>query len=200
MDNEHELKVQDAQVDYNRRYTYADYIKWDDDTRWELIDGVPYMMSAPTTTHQGVSGNLLLQLASFLKGKQCKVFHAPVDVRLNADGADDTVVQPDIVVICDRSKIEKASIVGAPDMVVEILSPSTSGYDKVTKFNRYLRAGIKEYWIIDPEDKYLAVHALHGESYIIQPYSATDMVPVLTLDGCEIDLKEVFFDIDGAVS
>ena len=192
MDDKKKIEVKEAQVDYSKRYTYTDYLKWDDDNRWELIDGVPYMMSAPTTQHQELLGNLYLQFGNFLRGKPCKVFLAPLDVRLNADSADDTVVQPDIVVICDRSKIDKAGCKGAPDMVVEVLSPSTASYDMVTKFNRYLQAGIREYWIIDPDTKYLAVHILQGENYITRPHAENETVPVHVLEGCTIDLAEVF--------
>ena len=105
-------------------YTYSDYEKWDDGNRWELIDGVPYMMSpAPSPRHQEISTNLVILLGIYLKGKTCKVYAAPFDVRLNADSGYDTVVQPDISVICDPGKIDECGCKGAPDMVVEILSP-----------------------------------------------------------------------------
>ncbi|MDR0311390.1 MAG: Uma2 family endonuclease, partial [Acidobacteriota bacterium] len=91
----------------NQRYTYADYYTWDDGERWELIEGEPYLMSpAPRQVHQEILRELLLQLATFLKGKPCKLFTAPFDVRLNADTYDDTVVQPDLLVVCDRSKLD----------------------------------------------------------------------------------------------
>jgi len=192
MDKVEDFKVRDAQVDYNKRYTYSDYMQWDDDTRWELIDGVPYMMSAPIYQHQELLGNMYLQFRAFLKGKACKVFIAPFDVRLSAGSTDDTVVKPDLVIICDHSKMMKTGYSGAPDMVVEILSPSTSNYDKITKFNKYLQAGIREYWIIDPIDKNLAVHLQNGKDYISRPYSHLEIVPVHVLEGCTIDLAEVF--------
>ena len=189
-----EPSVNQPQLDYDRRYTYADYLTWDDDTRWELIDGVPYAMSAPTRLHQKIIGSLHFQLYAFLKGKPCEVYLSPFDVRLNADTRDDTVVQPDILVVCDQSILNKAGCAGVPDMLVEILSPSTSLYDRVTKFNRYLQAGVREYWIIDPEFKTLAVHLLKGEDYITRVFAAGDTAPVHVLEGCTIDLAEVFDD------
>jgi Uma2 family endonuclease len=185
-------EVREAQVDYNKRYTYADYMTWDDDKRWELIDGVPYLMSAPNRRHQELLGNLYLQIGPFLKGKKCKVYFAPFDVRLNADTFDNIVVQPDLLIVCDESILNKAGCKGVPDMVVEILSPSTSRYDRIKKFNTYLKAGIREYWIIDPETKTLAVHILRDGNYIIHPYSNEDKAPVHVLEGFCIDLSEVF--------
>ena len=176
-----------------QHYTYEDYYSWDDGKRWELIEGVPYAMApAPSDTHQGISSNLHLQLASFLKGKPCKVFHAAYDVRLNADTGDDTVVQPDLVIICDQSKRYERGCKGAPDMVVEILSKSTASYDMVTKFNLYQKAGVREYWIVDPDTKTVSVHVLKNGEYITRAYSQDDIAPVSVLEGCEINLAKVF--------
>ena len=187
-----ESEVKEAQVDYNKRYTYSDYVTWDDDQRWELIDGVPYMMSSPRIPHQKVLSNLHGQFWNFLKGKPCIVLFAPFDVRLNFDTLDDTVVQPDLLVVCDDSKLDDATGLGAPDMVVEILSPSTASYDKITKFNKYQESGVREYWIIDPDAKTLAVNILKNENYVTHLFSAEDTVPVRVLDGCEINLPDVF--------
>jgi len=166
-----ESEVREAQVDYNKRYTYSDYIKWDDDNRWELIDGVPYMMSAPNRQHQEILGNLHLLFGNYLKGKSCDVYFAPFDVRLNWDTLDNIVVQPDLVIICDHSVLDKAGCKGVPDMVVEILSPSTSRYDQTLKLSTYKKAGINEYWIVYPEDKAVAVHILKDNEYIKRPYT-----------------------------
>ena len=184
--------VTEAQVDYNKRYTYADYLQWDDDTRWELIDGVPYMMSAPNRRHQELLGNLHLLFGTFLKGKSCKVYLAPFDVRLNADTLDNTVVQPDLLIVCDHSKLNKAGCAGSPDMVVEILSPSTSRYDRTLKFNTYLKSGIREYWVVDPETNTLAVHILKNGEYVTRAYTNEDAAPVHILDDCVMNLSEVF--------
>ena len=174
-------------------YTYADYCTWDDDQRWEIIDGIPYAMAAPLIVHQQISVNMLRQLANFLEDKPCRVFHAPVDVLLNAAGDnDDDVFQPDIIVVCDHEKITEKYINGAPDMVIEIISPSTASYDKVRKFNKYQRAGVRELWIVEPADKTVQVYILENGRYIAANFGETDAIPVHVLEGCEISLPEVF--------
>ena len=180
------------------RYTYADYLTWDDDKRWELIGGIPYLMLAPTTAHQGVSGELFRQIANFLVGKQCKVFSAPLDVRLfPRDGdLDDTVVQPDIVVICDREKITRRCCEGAPDMAIEILSPSSVQHDTLRKFRLYQNAGIREYWIVNTESKTLMTHLLKDGYYVTSAYGEGDSAPVHVLDGLSINLADVFAEAE----
>ena len=107
-----------------RGFTYKDYARWDDDIRYELIDGVPYAMASPSRLHQKISGRIFRQLANFLRGKSCEVYAAPLDVRLNPHTFDNIVVQPDILVVCDESKYDDKSIKGAPDFIIEILSPT----------------------------------------------------------------------------
>ena len=176
-----------------QRYTYADYCTWDDSGRWELIDGVPYAMSpAPAWEHQGILTELLYKLRSFLEGKPCKVFAAPFDVRLNTDGYDDTVVQPDLVVVCDKSKLSSTGCSGAPDMVIEILSPSTVSHDKVLKFNLYQETGVREYWIVDPERRTVSANVLINGRYEGSDYNEADSAPVYVLEGCKIDLADIF--------
>lgn len=175
------------------RYTYADYSSWDDGNRYELIGGTAYMMSAPSVMHQSISMEFSRQLAAFLVGKPCKVFASPFDVCLSAMGDDDdTVVQPDIVVVCDGSKLDSKRCNGAPDMIIEIISPSTSRHDRIVKLNRYLQAGVREYWIADPDDKAVTVHTLDNGRYIISAYEGTETVSVEVLDGCKITLTDVF--------
>ena len=174
-------------------YTYADYYGWNDGERWELVDGVPYQMSpAPLRVHQEISIKLSWQLQSFLNGKPCKLFAAPFDVRLNADTYDDTVVQPDLLVVCDRSKLDDRGCVGAPDMVVEILSRSTERHDRLIKFNIYQNAGVREYWIIDPDTRTVQVNILENGKYVVTMYGDADAAPVFVLDGCTVNLREVF--------
>ena len=179
-----------------RYYTYKDYYAWDDDCRWELIDGVPYAMApAPSLGHQSILVELARQLGTFLQGKRCKLFIAPCDVRLNADAEDDTVVQPDLLVVCDKSKLEDGkSVVGVPDLIIEILSPSNTKHDKLTKLNLYKRFGVPEYWIVDPDTATVTVNTLWQETgYSSQVYDKrSTAVPVEVLDGCTIDLANVF--------
>ena len=176
----------------NKHYTYADYTGWDDGVRYELIEGVPYMINAPSWEHQFISASLITQINTFLKGHPCMVFAAPFDVRLNADKNDDTVFQPDLVVICDRSKLSGTGCMGSPDMVIEILSPSSVRHDRLVKFQHYQNAGVREYWIVDPENKIVSVHILENGKYITNAYGDTDAVPVHVLDGCQVNMGDVF--------
>ena len=175
-----------------RSYAYEDYCAWDDDERWELIDGVPYAMAAPNRSHQGISGSIYVQLANFLRGKACEVYYAPFDVRLNAETFDNTVVQPDIVVFCDESKLDDKGGIGAPDMAVEILSPSSASHDMIRKYMLYMNVGVREYWIVDPVTKTVVVHLLEDVGYKGRVFSETDVVPVTVLEGCTVNLAEVF--------
>ena len=178
-----------------KRYTYEDYYNWEDGIRYELIDGQAYLMEpAPAYGHQDSQMHLSVQLYNFLKGSPCKVFVAPFDVRLNFDTDDNTVLQPDIVVFLDRSKLAGTGSLGAPDMVIEILSPSTSRRDRVTKYNQYLKAGVKEYWIVDPKAKTVSANVLDDGRYLCTNYAKPDEVPVRILEGCMIKLAEVFED------
>ncbi|MDR2472540.1 MAG: Uma2 family endonuclease [Tannerella sp.] len=189
-------------LDLNKRYSYSDYLTWLDNKRRELIDGFIRMMSpAPHTIHAIVSENIDYLLSHYIrqhKGK-CRVFSAPFDVRLpvNGESADKdifTVVQPDICVVCDMSKIDYRGCLGAPDMIAEILSPSTRRYDLVDKYNLYERSKVKEYWVIDPQGKDVTVYLLQDTGVyaegIIYEFDAS--VPVLSLSGLNIELKELF--------
>ena len=176
-----------------KRYTYADYYSWNDGKRYELIDGSAYLMEpGPTMTHQGISWQLCKLIGNFLDGKPGIAFHAPFDLRLNAYAGDDTVLQPDLMVFLERTKLTEAGAVGAPDMVIEILSPSTAGRDRVKKFNQYLRAGVREYWIVDPVEKTVVANILENGAYVGKTYHKTDEAPVFVLEGCVIKLTEVF--------
>jgi Uma2 family endonuclease len=138
----------------NGQYTYEDYIKWSDDKRFELIDGVPYAMASPAQPHQDAVIEIGRQFANYLLGRRCKAFVAPFDVCLNAQGDKDrNVVQPDVFVVCDPAKLDGKRCNGAPDLVVEIVSPSSATRDWFIKLNKYRKAGVREYWIVDTHAK-----------------------------------------------
>jgi len=182
-----------VQLKTQEYYTYTDYLTWGDDVRYELIDGVPYMMSAPTVTHQGISMSLSVIFGSYFEGKKCRVFAAPFDVRLNFDKEDNTVVQPDLVIICDPDKLDDGkSCKGAPDLVVEILSPSTAKMDLLKKRNLYEKYDVKEYWIVDPVGATVDVLLLENGVYQLQDYEKSDIIPVNIFKDLEIDLTRVF--------
>ena len=187
------MEVNEALPEY-KRYTYEDYCSWDDDKLWELIDGMPYAMAAPSQRHQEILLQLGRMIGNFLVGKTCKVFVAPFAVRLNEAYGDDTVLLPDLLVVCDMAKLDGKCCVGAPDMAIEILSPSTAVRDRVIKLKRYLNAGVREYWIVDPDSRTISVHLLMDRQYVISAYAYGEdaAVPIHVLDGCTIDLTEVF--------
>lgn len=180
------------------RYTFADALTWEENQRIEIIDGEAVMMAPPVRIHQEISGELVFQLANYLRGKVCKVYAAPFAVRLfEKDGEDpedvDTMVEPDIAVICDPAKLDKYGCRGAPDMVVEILSPSTQRQDRFTKFSLYQRAGVREYWIVDPENKCVQSFWLEDGRFAVKEFgSAGDKMRVNILEDCVIDLSEIF--------
>ena len=196
-------------LDLTKQYTYADYLTWLDDKSRELINGFIHMMSAPLRIHAEVSYNILLNLGAILKQNKgkCKVYPAPFDVRFpkNGETADDkiyTVVQPDICVVCDLSKLDKRGCCGAPDMIVEVLSPSTNKRDFNDKFNLYEEHGVKEYWIVNPDSKNINVFILQengkydvGTIYELEERleSGVDTkMPIHIFDNYKVDLKDIF--------
>jgi len=177
----------------DKRYTYADYLTWDETIRCELFDGVPCMMSpAPSRMHQDINMTLSTQLNNFLADKPCKVYAAPFDVRLSVGEGNDTIVQPDIVVVCDRTKLDEKGCLGAPDLIVEILSPSSAAHDRVRKFNKYRQAGVREYWIVDPESKTVNAYILENEKYTAVAWSQGDTMCSHVLSGFMITLADLF--------
>ena len=195
MDIETESEVNEAVRKYEKteNYTYADYAGWETDIRYELIDGKAYAMSAPSAAHQRILVKLCTQFENFLEGKKCRVFIAPFDVCINGKGDEDKdVVQPDVLIICDESILDAKRCNGTPDMAIEILSPSTSRHDRIVKLNLYLKAGVREYWIVDPEDKSVVVHILENGKYVINAYEQDENINVSILDRCTIPLTKVF--------
>ena len=180
------------------RYTFADVLAWDENERAEIIDGEAVMMAPPTTSHQLISGEIFRQMANYLEGKKCRAIPAPFAVRLfEKDGERpedvDTMVEPDISIVCDQGKLDKHGCKGAPDMVVEILSPSTRRHDRLVKIGLYQRAGVQEYWIVDPENRAVQVFTLtDGLLLPHEDYGREDVAKVNVLDGCFIELSKVF--------
>jgi len=151
-------------------HTYSDYLHWPDDVRYELINGEAFLMSpAPDLSHQDVAGDIYRQVGNILLGKSCRAFIAPVDVRLpkqqEADESIDTVVQPDVLVVCDSNKLDKRGVRGAPDWVVEVLSPSTAGHDQIKKRQLYEQHGVREYWLVHAIDRVLTIYRLENNEY-----------------------------------
>ena len=181
------------------RYTFADCLTWSEDERIEIIDGEAYMMAPPSRVHQEISTELVRQLANFLEGKRCRVYPAPFGVRLfevDGDTPDDvdTMVEPDISVVCDKSKLDDHGCKGAPDLVIEVLSPSSLRHDRLVKLGLYQRAGVREYWIVDPEYKSVQVFTRDGTGslQISEEYGRSDVAKVNVLDGCFVELSKVF--------
>lgn len=183
---------------YHTHYTYADYLRFGYEEMVEIIRGKIFRMSpAPSTEHQRVSRKLLLRIDKFLESKKCEVFSAPFDVILPVKGKDfmasDKVVQPDIVVICDPSKIKEKGCFGAPDWIIEILSPHTTRKDLQDKFDIYEESGVKEYWVVEPLNSTVEVFVLEGGQYRrIRTYVQDDVVPCHTIEGLSIDLNDIF--------
>ena len=174
----------------DKYYTFEEYLALDGENRYELHNGRIYMMAGVSRYHTQATVAITSLLFNYLQGKTCEVFHSPYDVRLWE--GEDTAYEPDVFVVCDPSKLKDKYCEGAPDFIVEVLSPATSLNDKITKFNDYLKAGVKEYWIIDTVDKTVAAHRLIDKQYNVQYYSETDKAPIQILDGFQIDLSLVF--------
>lgn len=181
------------------KFSYADYLKWPEEESWELINGEAWAMSpAPASKHQRIAGEIFGQIWQQLKGKKCQVFPAPFDVRFIKEEQQDEqdiydTVQPDVTVICDPSKIDDKGGIGAPDLVVEVLSPSTSYKDQTLKLSLYEEYGVKEYWIVNPERKTVQVFLHNGKDYD-KPhyYKANEEIASRSPEGLTLILSDVF--------
>lgn len=180
------------------RYTFADVLAWGENERAEIIDGEAVMMAPPSSFHQEIAAELTRQFGNFLEGRTCRVYPAPFAVRLferAGEAPEDvhTMVEPDLSVVCDRSKIDRLGCRGAPDLVIEILSPSTRRQDRLVKLGLYQRAGVREYWIVDPENRAVQVFLQDGGFLRLhEDYGREDMARVSVLSGCFVDLSKVF--------
>lgn len=181
----------------HQHHNYADYLAWDDATRYELINGETYLMTpAPGLVHQEVVGELFRQVANALVDADCRPFIAPLDVRLpkrdEADELIDTVVQPDFLVVCDPAKLDRRGVRGAPDWIVEVLSPATAGHDQIKKRKLYEYHRVREYWLIHPVDRLLTVYRLFdGEYGKPELYELHGETPVGVLSGVVIRWDEL---------
>ena len=165
-----------------KRYTYADVLTWDENERIELVDGDAVMMAPPSRIHQEILTALLLQIGEYLKGKRCKVYPAPFAVRIFEESGDspydvDTLVEPDISVICDKNKLDEKGCNGAPDWIIEVVSPSTQQIDYGVKLFKYRTAGVREYWIVNPVTRVSNVFDFEHDKNSMQ-YSFDDKIPV----------------------
>lgn len=190
--------MQLADLDLNKTYTYADYLKWQFEERVELIKGYIFKMSpAANRVHQEVVGAIHIEIGVFLSKKQCKVYIAPFDVRFPRKSKNDkdivTVLQPDICVVCDPAKLDEHGCLGAPDLVVEVLSPGNSKKEIKNKFNIYEESGVREYWIVDPIRQTLQINKLvDGRYHSMRALTAGDIVTTEILPGFSMDLTDIF--------
>jgi Uma2 family endonuclease len=197
MNDEGDIKmVEEPSPNYT--YTYADYLQWKFEERLELLKGKIFKLAAPNTKHMIVGKNLFLRMGSYLENHACFVFIAPFDVRLpvknrKKDDEITTVVQPDLGIVCDASKIDERGCCGAPDLVVEILSPGNSQKEVQLKFELYEEAGVKEYWIINPVEENIVVFILNEEGKFGggKMYAGKTISPHFIKD-LKIDVRDIF--------
>ena len=188
-----------ADLDLTQEYNYADYLQWTFEERLEIIKGKIFKMSpAPSRIHQKLSWEIARELAHYLKGKSCEAYAAPFDVRFPRKSLDDkeiiTVVQPDICVICDRSKLDDKGCLGAPDIIIEILSPGNNKKELENKYEVYEEAGVKEYWLILPAEQAVFQYVLNQDGHFtgIRPLTADHILTTSILPGFELNLEEIF--------
>ncbi len=189
------------QLDPGGYYNYADYLRWQFEERVELIKGKLLKMSpGPNLRHQETSGNLYFNIKGCFINHPCRLYYAPFDVRLPVQDIkrkrDSTVVQPDLCIICDLAKLDDKGCNGAPDLVVEILSPGNTKHDMHTKFWLYEESGVKEYWMIQPNDRNVLVYSLKDGKYIgLPPFSEGDIIESPLFPEMQIAVSDVFQNV-----
>ena len=187
-----------SDLDLTKQYTYADYLLWQFSERIELLRGfIKKMSPAPSRRHQDYSRNLSYSILKIIEKSPCKMYIAPFDVRLPIPSAkkDTTVVQPDICIICDISKLDDHGCNGAPDLIVEILSPGNSKHDADTKFRLYEEAGVQEYWMVEPEEKLVFIYTLQNGIYIgLKPFSEGEIINSPRFPELKIEVEAIFFN------
>ena len=187
----------------DRKYTFEDYLTWNDGKRWELIDGVAYLMPPmPSLEHQKISGGLFSVFFNYLKGKKCQVFHPPFDVRLpkpdESSKKTSSTVQPDITIVCDINKLDSRGCKGSPDLIVEILSPSSSKHDTIIKYKLYEQNAVKEYWIVDPVHQIIDRFSYDEnlkEYKKAEYFSRDDIITPIIFPDLTFNLAEIFSEI-----
>ena len=192
-----------SQLDLSKTYTYADYLSWKFTDLVELVRGrVMRKMSGPVRAHQRCSMNFSRLIDTFLLGKTCQIFAAPFDVRLlrstgNGDAQVRTVVQPDLCIICDPAKIDRRGCIGAPDWIIEIVSPGTATHDTKIKYDLYAENGVGEYWIVYPGEQNIAVFVLQdGEYQTVGEYYEPGLIPSHTLPALQLEWADVFYGVE----
>lgn len=194
--------MKEPDVSYGGMYSYADYLKWTIGERFEIIKGKLFKMSpAPKRVHQKILGIIFTRIFNLLNGERCEVYSAPFDVRLPVKSKKNedifTVVQPDICVICDREKLDDLGCIGAPDLVIEILSKGNSKKELQNKYEVYEESGVKEYWVINPHHENMIVYTLVNGSYMpSRLLTRGDSVTTEILPGFELDLEGLFSQIE----
>ena len=190
-------------IDASLTYSYANYLNWLFQDRVELIKGKIFKMSpAPSRVHQEISRNIFNPIANFLKNQSCKVYSAPFDVRFPKESKEDknvfTVLQPDICVVCDRSKLDDRGCIGAPDLVVEILSPGNTKVELLHKYQVYQEFGVKEYWVVSQSDQSILIYTLNefGKYQPSKILTLSEKVTSSVLPGFELALDDVFSDLN----
>jgi Uma2 family endonuclease len=189
-----------SDLDLNKLYTYADYLKWKFEELVELIKGRIFEMIAPNTAHQRLTLRISLEIGNYLKGKECEIFAAPFDVRFPRKSKEDndliTVFQPDLCVVCDPSKIDFKGFLGVPDLIIEILSPANNKKELKYKYEVYEEAGVLEYWIVDPREKAVQVYLLTNGKLIAGGYLfEEDKILSALLPGFSLDVGELFKNV-----
>lgn len=199
MDTVEEPILEYGQLDLDKEYTWADYLKWKFQERVELIRGrIVKMSPAPNTNHQILAGKLYTRFGLLFNQTPCNWFPAPFDVKLqvNSGKRDSTVVQPDLCIICDPSKLDEKGCNGSPDLIVEILSPHNSKHDLQVKFQLYEEAGVKEYWIVQPEERAILVYFLENNRYFgLRPFVEGMQVESVLFPELKIDVEDIFQNV-----
>lgn len=181
-----------------RKYSYADYLRWDEGERIEIINGDIYDMTpAPSRKHQQVLRELSTEFTLFLRDKDCEVFFAPFDVRLHSEDKQDNevynIVQPDLTIVCEKEILDEKGCNGTPDMIIEILSPSSVKLDRWKKYQLYEKAGVKEYWIVDCFNESIEVYLLIGHQFEFNGvFTNGETIQVQTITGLEININQIF--------